>query len=139
MRTVKIRPESQNSVMQTIKQIYRNNSHPNRLIEIIHTRDGRRDGVPEGISGGGCRTPEPGEMLLWMQGNYMSCLLALFCTYWSYHPIHSKPAGRAPKRAVNQARIEPLRRLNAPRPSMSALRLPYPSRSEPKSVAHDSR
>ena len=81
--------------------------------------------------GAGLPHPEPGEMLLWMQGNYMSCQLAIFCTYWSYHPIHSKPAGRAPKRAVNQARIGPLRRLNAPRPSISAVRLPYPSRSEP--------
>ena len=59
---------------------------------------------------GGCRPPEPGEMLLWMQANYMSCLLAPRCTYWSYPSIHSKHAGRAPKRVVNQALIGPLGR-----------------------------
>mgnify|MGYP005715783323 CR=1 FL=1 len=80
---------------------------------------------------GGCRPPEPGEMLLWMQGNCMSCMLALFCTYLSYPPIHSNHAGRAQKRVVRQARIEPLGRPNAPRPSMSTLRPNTLSRSEP--------
>ena len=66
--------------------------------------------VVPGLYRGGCRTPEPGEMLLWMQGNYMSCMLALFCTYWSYPSIHSTHEGRAPKRVVNQALIGPLGR-----------------------------